>query len=74
MKRQWNASVVLQVKYNVRRDGAHVIKIGMTTTVLKTSGEADAFLAGVKVAHLQLAAQITPLLNVRQTEHDLEPK
>jgi hypothetical protein len=53
-----------------RRDGSIAIKIGRKTTVLRTGAEAQAFMAGVKIAHLALAAQIGPLLSVKDAAHD----
>lgn len=46
-------------------NGSVSIKIGRKVTILRTSGEADAFIAGFKAAHLELAAQIEPILKIK---------
>lgn len=59
---------MLTVRKTIRADGSIAIRIGRgRATVLKTSGKADAFIAGAKVAHLQLSAQILPILKITDT-------
>lgn len=54
--------------------GVVKIKIGRKTTILKTHGEADAFIAGFKAAHLELAAQIDPILKIKDDASGSIPK
>jgi uncharacterized cupin superfamily protein len=63
---------VISVKHTVRKDGSHTIKIGRAAYVLRTRGEADAFLAGVKIAHVNLTAKILPILQVKDGRDDLQ--
>lgn len=46
-------------------DGTIAIKIGRVTAKLRTSGEVEAFMTGVKIAHLALAKAIEPILAVK---------
>ncbi len=54
---------MIRVATHKTPDGFH-IKIGRRSYHVRTSDEADAFMAGVKIAHAQLAAQIEPLLKL----------
>ena len=61
----------MTVKYTMNRSGQHVVRVGRArAVVLRTAAEADAFLIGVKVAQLQLAAQIAPFLHVSYQVND----
>ncbi len=53
-----------------RANGSIVIKVGRKTTVLSTSGEADAFIAGFKTAHLKLSEAIAPFLEIKDSGHE----
>jgi len=61
---------MMSLNHRVRKDGTIAIKVGRTTTVLKTASEADAFMAGVKTAHIQLANEILPILKIKDGRHD----
>jgi hypothetical protein len=56
---------VISVTRRSLNDGTILIKIGRSQTHLKTSGEAEAFMAGVKIAHAALANKIGPLLAIK---------
>ncbi len=62
---------MIRVEKRDRSDGSIAIKIGRTTTELRTAKEADAFIAGVKIAHLNLAREIMPLLEIKDGKHSL---
>lgn len=44
--------------------GGFKITLGKSNTYVQTSGEVDAFFAGLKLAHLKLFDEITPILEV----------
>ena len=52
-------------------NGSIRIKIGRRVTVLKTSDEAQAFIAGYKIAQMQIARKIAGLLKVTDKTYDI---
>lgn len=55
-------------------DGSLTVKIGRKSTHLRTNGEAQAFMAGVKAAHIEIAARIAPLLEIKDSALDQEKR
>lgn len=55
---------MIRYSMTTRPDGSVAIKIGRNVTTLGTSREADAFVAGFKVAHLKLSEAIAPFLEI----------
>lgn len=61
---------MLRYSMTRRPDGSIVIKVGRKSTVLSTSGEADAFIAGFKTAHIKLSEAIAPFLELKDSSHE----
>jgi hypothetical protein len=58
---------MIQVTRKDRQDGSIVLKVGRKNTVLSTHGEADAFMAGVRIAHARLVVEINEILTVKDS-------
>lgn len=54
-------------------DGSLTVKIGRRATRLRTHGEAEAFMAGFKAAHLEIASRIAPILEVKDSHSQRSP-
>lgn len=59
--------MALLIKKENRPDGTIVIQIGKSRTVLQNDSEARAFIAGYKVAHIELTNKIMPLLKTKES-------
>jgi len=46
-------------------NGTITVQIGRKKIPLRNSGEAEAFIAGFKLAHIKLSEAITPLLEIK---------
>ncbi len=62
---------MLKIRKEIRPNGTVALRIGGgRAIVLKTDAEAQAFLAGVKVAHIQLYNTIFPIISVGRSDGD----
>ena len=59
---------MIRYAFTKHPDGSTSIKIGRKTTYLRTGGEADAFIAGFKTAHLKLSEAIEPFLKIKDKD------
>lgn len=63
---------MINVRQWTNDNGSISIKLGRSkAVVLQTAGEADAFLAGVKLAHIELTNKIAPILKLKDTRDGL---
>lgn len=58
------AAMSVGIKQERRADGSIKIMIGRATHIVRTDGEADAFMAGYKLAHVAVSNSIRKTLEI----------
>ena len=59
------------ISKTVNSNGTIRIKIGRRSTLIQTNAEAEAFIAGYKIAQVEIGHRIADLLKVKDKVHEL---
>ena len=59
------------ISKTINSNGTIRIKNGRRSTLIQTSGEAEAFIAGYKIAQVEIGNRIAELLKVKDKAHEL---